>query len=72
MASRLQKEAADLESCIRRAIRLIAGRTATDDEVKKDVAFVRELQEKAKLSESAALQQYCLLVLNTNEFVYLD
>ena len=51
MASRLQKESPDLESRIRRAIRLTAGRKASDDEVKKDLEFVRELQEKAKLSE---------------------
>jgi hypothetical protein len=72
MAKRLEKEAPDLESRVRRAIRLTTGRVPDDNEVKTDVLFVRELQEKAKLTEAAALGQYCLLVLNTNEFVYLD
>jgi hypothetical protein len=72
LARRLVKEAADLESRVRRAIRLTTGRVPGDDEVKKDVAFVRELQKNAKLGDAAVLQQYCLLVLNTNEFVYLD
>jgi hypothetical protein len=40
--------------------------------VTKDVEFVRELKAKAGLTDATALQQYCLLVLNTNEFVYLD
>ena len=38
----------------------------------QDVAFVRKLMVQAGLTEAAALQQYCLLALNTNEFVYLD
>ena len=62
----------ELQARVQRAIRLTTGRVASQDEVAKDVAFVRELQEKAKLSEPQAFQQYCLMVLNTNEFVYLD
>ena len=49
-----------------------AGRLPTDVEVKKDLAFIGELKEKLKLSEADAMKQYCLLLLNTNEFVYLD
>ena len=71
-ARRLRDQTPDLEGQVRRAIRLTAGRPPTADEVAKDVAFVRELMEAARLSEAAALQQYCLLFLNTNEFVYLD
>lgn len=72
MASRLEQDAGDLDARIRRAIRLTTGRIPSDDEVKKDLAFVNELREQAKLSEGVAFQHYCLLVLNTNEFVYLD
>jgi hypothetical protein len=72
LAGRLQRDAPDLEAQVRRALRLTAGRAPADEEVRKDIAFVRELKEKAKLSDARALQQYCLLVLNTNEFVYLD
>jgi mono/diheme cytochrome c family protein len=72
--TRLEKEVPDLdlEARVRRAIRLTTGRVPGEEEVRKDVAFVRELIEKAKLTEAAALRQYCLLALNTNEFVYLD
>jgi hypothetical protein len=71
-AARLRKEAPDLDGQVRRAIRLTTGRMPDDGEVKKDVAFVRQLKESAKLTDAAALQQYCLLDMNTNEFVYLD
>ncbi|HJZ89491.1 MAG TPA: DUF1549 and DUF1553 domain-containing protein, partial [Gemmataceae bacterium] len=71
-ATRLEKETLDLGARVRLAIRLTAGRLPGEEEVKKDVAFVRELMKKADLTETAALRQYCLLELNTNEFVYLD
>jgi hypothetical protein len=72
LASRLRSQSRDLPEQVRRAIRLTTGRVPTDEEVTKDVEFVRELKTKAGLTDAAALQQYCLLVLNTNEFVYLD
>jgi len=40
--------------------------------VSKDVAFLRRVQERGKLSDLEALRRYCLLALNTNEFIYLD
>jgi hypothetical protein len=72
-AERLRREApGDLDRQVRRAVQLTTGRTPPADEVRKDVAFVRALQEKARLDEVTALRQYCLLLLNTNEFIYLD
>jgi hypothetical protein len=72
-AERLRREAPDdLAAQVRRAIRLTTGRQPADDEVRKDVAFVKDMQTKHGLSETAALRQYCLLALNANEFVYLD
>jgi len=72
-AERLRREApADLTAQVRRAIRLTTGRQTGDDEVKKDVAFIGDMQTKHGLTEAAALRQYCLLALNANEFIYLD
>jgi mono/diheme cytochrome c family protein len=71
-ARRLQKQSPELAGQIRAALRLVAGRNPTDDEVRKDVAFVVGLKSKAGLTDATALQQYCLLALNLNEFVYLD
>ena len=72
LAERLTKEANDVNAQVRRAIRLTTGRNASDDEVKKDAAFIEMMRAKHKLSESEALRRYCLLVLNANEFLYLD
>jgi hypothetical protein len=73
LAERVRKEAPErLEMQVRLAIRLTTGRTAAAEEVNKDVAFIQTLQEKNKLGEEEALRSYCLLVLNANEFVYLD
>jgi len=71
-AERLRREASGLQAQIRRAIRLTTGRIPGDEEVKKDMAFVLEVKKKTNVSDERALQQYCLLVLNANEFVYLD
>jgi hypothetical protein len=62
----------ELTAQVKRAIRLTTARIPKDDEVARDVAFVRELAARNKLNESDALRLYCLLVLNANEFVYLD
>lgn len=72
-AERLGRETTGgLTEQVRRAIRLTAGRTPGDDEVRQDVAFITELKDRLKLSESEALRHYCLLALNANEFIYLD
>jgi hypothetical protein len=57
---------------VTRAIRLTTGRVPTAEELKRDVAFIATLKEKHKLDDLAALTRYCLLCLNTNEFVYVD
>jgi hypothetical protein len=70
---RLQRESpGDLAAQVRLAICLTTARAPTDAEVAKDVAFIREMIANQQLSPDAALRQYCLLMLNTNEFVYLD
>ena len=73
LAARLKKEAGDDPAKqIAFGIRLTSGRTPTNDEIAKDVAFMKQLQAKYKLTDEKALAQYALLLLNTNEFVYLD
>ncbi|HEY1187084.1 MAG TPA: PSD1 and planctomycete cytochrome C domain-containing protein [Gemmata sp.] len=72
-AKRLQKDAPDdVAAQVRRAVRLTTGRAPSAEEVKADVAFIAQLKEKHKLSDSQALARYALLCLNANEFVYLD
>jgi len=72
-AKRLRKDAPnDVAAQVARAVRLTTGRVPTVDEVKRDVALVARLKDKHKLDDFKALAQFCLLCLNTNEFVYLD
>jgi hypothetical protein len=72
-AARLQREApGDLPAQVTRAVRLTTGRTPPPAEVAKDAAFVAEMRSRHGLDERTALARYCLLLLNANEFVYLD
>lgn len=73
LAKRLQREHPDnLEQQLRRAIELTTQRTPTTDELRRDLAFVEEARTKDGLTLAAALEMYCLLTLNANEFFYLD
>jgi hypothetical protein len=73
LARRLEKEApGDLAKQVARGLRLTTARVPTADEVARDVAFVTGLKAKHGLDDAAALTRYALLLVNANEFVYLD
>ena len=73
LAARLNKEAPhDLPAQVFRAIRLTCGREPTESEVARDLKFIAALQAKQKANPATALKQYCLLMLNANEFFYVD
>ena len=73
LAKRLEKDAGkDVAKQVARGIRLTTGRVPDTKEVEKDVAFVERLKVKHRLSDAKAMQQYALLLLNANEFVYVD
>ncbi len=71
-AQRLQKKSPRLNDQIAFAINLVTNRPATQQEIEKDLKFIQELKQKQKLSDFAVLKTYCLMLLNTNEFIYLD
>ena len=72
-AERLRKESPnDLQGQVKRAIRITTGRTPSNAEVQADVTFINEMRTKFKLDDKRALQRYALMILNTNEFIYLD
>ena len=72
LAQRLEREAPDdLDRQIARGIRLTTSRPPTGDEVQVDRVFINKLRQ-AGANPHRALTQYCLLLLNANEFVYLD
>ena len=57
---------------VRRAIEVALVRKATDAEVERGVALIDELEAKDGVGPGRALELYCLMILNLNEFAYLD
>ncbi len=73
LAERLKKEAGkDVSAQVRLGLYLATSRAPTDAEVRRGVGLIETLQREDGVRADAALQAYCLVVLNLNEFVYLD
>ncbi len=76
-AGRVQREAggpddANVAAMVRRAIEIALVRSASDQEVAAGVALINQLEEADGVSPSRAFELYCLMLLNLNEFAYLD
>lgn len=71
-AKRLEQDAADTRSRVALALRLATSREPEAKEVQQGVDMMDELEKELHMSRHQALQRFCLLVLNMNEFVYLD
>jgi mono/diheme cytochrome c family protein len=72
LAKRMKKESPKLDDQVAAGIRWTTGRNPMAEEIRKDQAFIQSLKAKHNLSDEAALVQYALMLLNANEFVYLD
>ena len=62
----------DTAALVRRAVEIALVRPATDDEVARGVALVDRLEDTDGVGPSRSFELYCLMVLNLNEFCYLD
>ena len=62
----------DATAQIRHALHKATHRKPTDEEVQDGLDLIKELKEKTDASQEDAMQRFCLLVLNLNEFLYLD
>ncbi|MDB5320135.1 MAG: hypothetical protein JWN40_1766 [Phycisphaerales bacterium] len=72
-ANRLKKEAgASPEAQVKLGLRLALSREPTQDEIERGLTFMQTLKTKYNTAPEVALNQFALLVLNLNEFVYLD
>ncbi|MCH2374785.1 MAG: PSD1 and planctomycete cytochrome C domain-containing protein [Planctomycetes bacterium] len=72
-ALRLKDEAGDSSAArVRLAFRLALAREAQSHEVERGVALMAALEAEKDFGEDEAVKQFCLLVLNLNEFIYLD
>jgi cytochrome c553 len=73
LAVRVRREAGgDPARQVRLTLALATARPATEEEVARGLRFLREVQTEDGASAEAALRCFCLMVLNLNEFVYLD
>ncbi len=73
LAQRLRREAGDdVEAQVKLGLRLISVREPQETEVKRCLAMIDAFVEKHQLSPEAALDRFCLLALNLNEFLYID
>lgn len=72
-AARLRRECGnDPVSQVRRAFLLAAGRIPSDTELQRGTSLIESLVRVDGMTPDASLQQFCLLVLNLNEMVFLD
>lgn len=72
-SDRLLREAGeDAGGRVELAIRLISGRVPLEAEVSADLAFIERLKSEEGLSDAEAWRMYGLMMLNANEFIYLD
>lgn len=66
------RDAGDVAAEIRRAYAVALVREPTEDEVARGVALLDRLEDADGVGPGRALELFCLMLLNTNEFVYLD
>src|SRR5205085_1896074 len=71
LATRLKKESPDTAGRVKRAISLVTQRPATEAEIARGVKLINLLKADGE-SEEKALERFCLVALNLNEFFYLD
>ena len=73
LARRVLQEAGDEPSRqVASAIELALNRPATDDEVAEGVSLMNRLKNQYQLASTDALERWCLVILNLNEFLFLD
>jgi mono/diheme cytochrome c family protein len=71
-ARRLAQEQTDEAARIQRAFELATGQPPDAADVAQGQAFLQEMQQRHGLAPEKALERFALLVLNLNEFVFID
>ena len=73
LSARLKRELPDdVAAQVSLAFELATSRPPSKEEVADSMSLIKEFQTQAELHENQALQRFCLLTLNLNEFIYLD
>jgi cytochrome c553 len=71
-ANLCSKDGGDVKDLVATAIRRAYSRPATESEIERASARIRSLEAKFELTSAQAFREYCLVLLNSNEFLYLD
>ena len=72
-AERLKREAGpEAPQQVELALRLATGRKPSDREIQRGVALIAALRDRDGASPELAMESFCLVTLNLNEFLYLD
>ncbi|MCU0866157.1 MAG: DUF1553 domain-containing protein [Planctomycetes bacterium] len=71
-AARLAREAAEVRARLARGLELVTQRPARAADLERLLALFDELRRDHGRSETEALQRCCLVLLNCNEFLFLD
>ncbi len=71
-AQRLRREAEGLRARVERGLELVTQRPARDADVARLLQLAADLQRDFGRTEEQALQRCCLVLLNSNEFLFLD
>ena len=73
MATNLRDAAGDdVREQVRHGLQTAFSRKADSAEIDHCVALIGRLQSEHGLGAEDALERFCLLVLNLNEFIYID
>jgi hypothetical protein len=73
LAARLRAEAGDeLRKQIQLGFFLTVCRNPQDQEIDHCLELINDLKQDYQLEPTVALHRFCLLLLNLNEFIYLD
>jgi hypothetical protein len=71
--ARLRKEAgSNTRSQVRLALNIATARPPSDRQIDRGMKLIERLQQQDGASNDEALRYFCLIVLNMNEFLYLD
>jgi hypothetical protein len=62
----------DAAEQVRVALARVTQRIPTAEEIKRGADFVRRLQDDEGMQSELALQKFCLLAMNLNEFLYIE
>lgn len=72
-AKRLEEEVkGDMSARIKRGLEIVTSKPANPNSVKIAEEMVKKLKSDHGLDDQAALQRFCLVALNMNEFIFVD